>query len=74
MNKAEVAELIVSRTSPLLGKCIKDLRLPRGITFGGMLRKDRLYLVDGDTAFEPDDHILIFYHQVKLNQIKRLFY
>lgn len=74
MNHAEVAEFVVTRTSPLLGKRIKDLKLPRGITFGGMLRRGELHLIDGDTVLEPEDRILIFYYQVKLNQIKRLFY
>lgn len=74
MNNAEVAEFVVARTSPLLGKRIKDLKLPRGVTFGGMLRHGELHLIDGDTALEPEDRILIFYYQVKLNQIKRLFY
>lgn len=37
MVNAEVAEFVVERQSPLIGKRVKDLDLPRNLTFGGML-------------------------------------
>ncbi|MDO4691948.1 MAG: Trk system potassium transporter TrkA [Porphyromonadaceae bacterium] len=73
LNNAEVAELIVGRQSPLVGKRIKDLDLPDHMTLGGMLRNGVPRMVGGDTVIEAYDHVMVFYHDVSLNELKRLF-
>ncbi len=71
---AEVAELIVGRQSPLVGRCVRDLNLPKNLTFGGMLRNGIPKMIDGNTVIEAYDHVIAFYHDVSLDSLKALFH
>lgn len=73
LNNAEVAELVVSKKSYLLGKKVKHMNLPKNLTFGGLLRNGVPQIIGGDTVFEPYDYIVLFYHNVPLRDIKKLF-
>lgn len=73
LNNAEVAELVVSRKSHLVGKKVRDMNLPKNLTFGGMLRNGIPQIISGDTVFEAYDYIVLFYHDVLLRDIKHLF-
>lgn len=73
LNNAEVAELIVGRQSTLVGKRVMDLDLPHHLTFGGMLRNGVPRMIGGDTIIEPYDHVVVFYHDVSLNELRGLF-
>ena len=30
-------------------------------------------MVEGDTILEPYDHVVIFYHDISINELQRLF-
>lgn len=70
---AEVAALVVSKYSPLIGSRIADLPLPRNLTLGGMIRNGIPQMVDGDTVLEPYDHVIAFYYDLPLDKLKKLF-
>lgn len=72
MVNAEVAELVVGRSSPLVGKRVKELKLPSNMTLGGMLHNGIPQMVDGDTMIEEHDLIIVFYHDVSLEKLKKL--
>lgn len=73
MVNAEVAEFVVERGSPLIGKQVKDLDLPRNLTFGGMLHNGTPMMINGDTVIEEFARIIVFYHDVSLERLRRLF-
>lgn len=73
VNNAEVIELVTRRDSHIVGRRISDLKLPANMTFGGMMRNGRPCMIDGNTVFEPYDHVVIFYHDLTINTLKELF-
>lgn len=73
VNNAEVIELVTRRDSHIVGCRISDLKLPANMTFGGMMRNGRPCMIDGNTVFEPYDHVVIFYHDLTINTLKELF-
>lgn len=73
VNNAEVIELVTRRDSHIVGRRISDLKLPENMTFGGMMRNGRPCMIDGNTVFEPYDHVVIFYHDLTINTLKELF-
>ena len=73
VNNAEVIELVPRRDSHIVGRRISDRKLPANMTFGGMMRNGRPCMIDGNTVFEPYDHVVIFYHDLTINTLKELF-
>ena len=73
VNNAEVIELVARRDSHIVGRRISDLKLPANMTFGGMMRNGRPCMIDGNTVFEPYDHVVIVSHDLTINTLKELF-
>lgn len=73
MVNAELAELVVGRNSPLVGKHVKDLNLPENMTLGGMLHNGVPQMVHGNTVISEHDLMIVFYHDVSLEKLKKLF-
>lgn len=70
---AEVAELEVKVGSKLTKAPVKDLRLPRDITLGGLIRDGRGMLISGMTRIQPGDHVLTFCLAGAIRKVERLF-
>lgn len=73
VNNAEVVELVARRDSKIVGKRISELRLPPNITFGGMIRNGQPCMIEGDTVLQAYDHVVIFYYDISINELKKLF-
>ncbi len=56
---SRVQEAIVPAGSPLVGRTLLDLALPRGVLFVQIQRGEETILPDGATVFAPDDHLFI---------------
>ncbi len=70
---ADLAELLVSRTAPIAHKSLREFKLPKGIILGGLIRDGKTQMVNGDTIFQPSDLVIVFCHQIPLNQVKKVF-
>lgn len=70
---ADVAEVIARRGAPIVGKRVRDLTLPEGITLGGMVRNGVPSMINGETVIEPYDLVIVFCHGVMMEQIRKLF-
>ena len=70
---AEVAELEVKQGSKLTKAAVKDLRLPRDITLGGLIRDGHGMLISGLTRIQPGDHVLVFCLAGAIRKVERLF-
>lgn len=57
---AEVAELVARPGSRITKKPVKDLKLPKDMTLGGLLRNGEAVMIKGDTVIEPYDHVMVF--------------
>ena len=71
---AEVAELEVHKGAKVVGTPVYKLKLPRDITFAGMIRDGRGMLISGQTELQPGDHVLVFTLGGAIHKLDKLFY
>lgn len=57
---ADVAELVARPNSKITRKKVKDLRLPKDMTLGGLIRDGVSILVEGETQIQANDHVVVF--------------
>ncbi len=70
---ADVAEFVVKEKSMVTRKDVKDLKLPRGITIGGLVRDGEGMLVSGNTRIQPGDSVVVICHNVNIKKVEQLF-
>jgi trk system potassium uptake protein TrkA len=54
----EIVEVVLSRSSHIVKKKIKDLTLPSGSIFIAVIRGDEVIIPYGDTEFHPEDKVI----------------
>ncbi|HBE55624.1 MAG TPA: hypothetical protein DDW22_06430, partial [Prevotellaceae bacterium] len=57
---ADVAEFMVSEGSLVTAKPVRDLRFPRGVTLGGMVRDGVGSPIHGNTQLQSGDRVVVF--------------
>ena len=73
MKDADVANMEIKQDS-ILTKCpVKDLKLPRELTFAGLIRDGKGEIVTGNTVFRPGDHVIVFCLSGSLEKVEKLF-
>ena len=70
---AEVAELEVKPGAKITRSPVKDLKLPRDLTIGGLVRDGRGMLVTGMTVIQPGDRVVVFCLSGVIRKIEKLF-
>lgn len=70
---AQVAELEAQTDSYITKDMIKNLRIDRDITLGGMVRDGVGYTIGGDTRIQPGDHVVLVCREEKMRQAEKLF-
>ena len=70
---SEVAEFVAAEDSRVTKKMVKDLRLPFGVTIGGLVRNGVGMLVNGSSQIQAGDSVMVFCHEQKLNNIEKFF-
>lgn len=70
---ADVAEFIPQEGSKITQKAVKDIRLPYGMTIGGLVRNGEGYLVSGNTRINAGDSVMVFCHSINMKKIENLF-
>lgn len=70
---ADVAEFIPVQGSKITRKPIKDIKLPSGMTIGGLVRGEEGMLVSGNTQIEAGDIVVVFSHNVPKHKLEQLF-
>jgi len=71
---AEVADLVAQPGSKITQKPVMELSLPKGITFGGMVRNGEGMNVNGQTKFEAGDHVVVVCMNEKISQVEKYFH
>lgn len=70
---AEVVEGVALETSPLVGKPLRDLKLPPGIIIGAVIHDGEVILPRGDSVIEPDDRVIILGLQDVIQKMESMF-
>lgn len=73
-QQAEVVELVLSNDAPLVGTHLRDLKLPKGMLIGCIIRpKGQVVMNDGDAILQSGDHIVLFATRAAVQQIPKYF-
>lgn len=72
-GEAEVIEAVASEDSPLVGKPLRDIRLPTGIIVALILRNDEVITPRGGTIILPKDNVIIFTRADLIRKVEDLF-
>lgn len=72
-GQAEVIEAEALETSPLVGKPLRDVDLPAGITVGAVVRGEETIIPRGDTRIEAHDRVVIFAVNDVVKKVEQLF-
>ncbi|MCF8474519.1 MAG: Trk system potassium transporter TrkA [Emcibacter sp.] len=70
---AEVLEAVALETSPLVGKPLRDIRLPAGIIIGSVVRDGEVIVPKGGTIIKPDDIVVVFTRLEMIKKVEELF-
>lgn len=70
---ADVAEFIASEGSLVTEKPVYELRLPKGVTLGGLVRDGVGYPIHGSTRIMPGDRVVVFCLSGLIKKMDRYF-
>ncbi len=74
---AEAIEAIAhgdKSTSKVVGREIREIKLPPGTTIGAIVRNDEVIIAHSDTVIEADDHVILFLVDKKfIGDVEKLF-
>lgn len=74
---AEALEVVAhgdKRSSKVVGRTIRELKLPAGTTVGGVIRDRRVQIAHGDMIIEEGDHVILFMvDKTQIPKVERLF-
>lgn len=73
MVDSDVAEFVAAQGSPVTKKPVKDLKLPAGVTIGGLVRHNVGMLVNGNSQIEAGDSVMVFCHEHNLHKVEKFF-
>ena len=73
-GKAELTELVLQPGAYMLEDSLINLKLPKGIIVGTVIRADRVIIPDGSTRLQPGDRVLVFAAHSDQNKIGKYFY
>ena len=71
---ADVAEFIASEESPITKSPIRHIKLPEGVTLGGLVRNGVGSPINGDTVIQPGDSVVIFCRSGYTKKLDPLFH
>ena len=70
---AEVVDLTAQNNASITLKPVMDLRLPKGITFGGLVRNGVGQTVTGQTHIQPGDQVVVICRNESIADVQELF-
>jgi len=70
---ADVAEFKVAKGAKVTRHLVKELRLPFGVTIGGLVRDGQGMLVNGNSQILEGDSVMVFCHDQDLRKIDKYF-
>jgi len=71
-DQAEIIEIEALDTSELVNKPLKNLRLPRGMLVGAVLRGEQLFIPHGETIIFPGDKVAMVVASSAIQQLEKV--
>ena len=59
-GEGEVTEMIISKGSPITGKPLAKLGLPKGIIIGAIVHNGKVHIPNGNSIIQEGDRIIVF--------------
>jgi len=72
-GEAEVMEVVAAMESPITAGPLRDLKLPKGISIGGVVGVDSVNIADGNTKVEPGDTVIVLTLESQHKAVAKLF-
>jgi trk system potassium uptake protein TrkA len=69
---AEVVEIVAKEGSAITRKQLKDIKIPPGINIGGLIRKGKAMIAQGDTQIQANDKVVAFTIPEAANKLIKL--
>ena len=69
----ELIEAEALETSPLVGMPLKDVKLPKNVLLGAIVRKNEVISPRGDTVIEAGDRIVLFAAKDAVRKVEKFF-
>ena len=73
LANADVAEFTVSEGARVTRSLVRDIDLPHGATFGGLVRNGVGMLVNGNTQIMAGDHVVVFCLDSMIKRLEKFF-
>ena len=70
---AEILEAEALETSTLVGKPLREFKLPPGIRIGAIVRGSQSIMPTGDTIVRAGDFVIVFALAASLRQVEQMF-
>ncbi|MCB1826945.1 MAG: Trk system potassium transporter TrkA [Coxiellaceae bacterium] len=62
------------KNSKVVGRNLKEIKLPKGTTIGAIVRGDEVIIPHHDTVIEPEDHVIMFVSEKRfIRDVEKLF-
>jgi trk system potassium uptake protein TrkA len=71
-EQAEVLEAVALETSDIVGKPLRNIRIPKGAIVAGIMRGDEVFIPSGASIVEPEDRIIFFAHRDAVPKIEKM--
>ena len=70
---AEILEAEALETSTLVGKPLREYKLPQGVRIGAIVRGNQAIMPTGDTVVRAGDFVIVFALAANLRQVEQMF-
>lgn len=70
---AEVVELTAKEGSKITSAMVKDLKLPKNLFIGGVIRDGKGFIVNGMSRILPNDNVVVFCLSSSIRKLDKLF-
>jgi len=70
---AEVTEIIIDKDLPIINTTLSELKLPKGIIIGSIVRHGEVIIPKGNTVIKPGDRIVVFCLSEDLETLQLFF-
>ncbi|MEA2042267.1 MAG: Trk system potassium transporter TrkA [Bacteroidota bacterium] len=72
-SDAEVLEYVVTENAKITNSKLSKIKFPEGAIIGGVIRGDDVFIAQGNTKIEVDDHVILFSLPNKIQKVSKLF-
>ncbi|MBT6035246.1 MAG: Trk system potassium transporter TrkA [Kordiimonadaceae bacterium] len=72
-GEAEVIEAVAVEASPLIGKPLREVKLPAGIIIGSIIHGDEIIVPKGGSIIKSGDTVIVFTRADMIKKVEELF-